>query len=302
MMVPTPNEDLLSAYPFAELQRVLAPGGRAIVVQSAGGLSEARLREWIGGGENLSFVERGGTGQIAVVVKPPIEGADDWSHWYHAPDNNPLSADTAIRAPYRTQWIGEPRHVPMPAVQTAAGGRIFLATGHIAHKPREEPLLYTLTARSGYNGTILWRRELPEGYMVHRSAFIATADVFYMIDGARCTLLDPATGSEIGEIRAPGAEGELKWMALDKGVLYLLAGAKRDAVHTTLNKSGGRGWGWGALDKGYYKKPLPWGFGETVAAYDIQKKQTLWIHSESSPIDSRTMGVGGGKVFFPPHS
>ena len=37
----------------------------------------------------------------------------------------------------------------------------FKAFGHIAFKEREEPWLNTLAAFNGYNGTLLWRREIP---------------------------------------------------------------------------------------------------------------------------------------------
>jgi len=33
------------------------------------------------------------------ITKPYPAGADDWSHPYHGPDNNPLSRDRLIRAP-----------------------------------------------------------------------------------------------------------------------------------------------------------------------------------------------------------
>jgi hypothetical protein len=33
---------------------------------------------------------------------------DAWSHWEHGPDNNPVSTDSVIKAPYRTQWLGAP--------------------------------------------------------------------------------------------------------------------------------------------------------------------------------------------------
>jgi hypothetical protein len=32
-----------------------------------------------------------------IARKPALEGADDWPHWAHGPDNNPVSADSVIR-------------------------------------------------------------------------------------------------------------------------------------------------------------------------------------------------------------
>ena len=102
------------------------------------------------------------------------DGAGDWSHWEHSPDNNPVSEDAIIKAPYMTQFMAKPYYIAIPSITTAAGGRTFLAIGHIAHHRREWDNMNRLIARNGYNGAILWQRDLPEGYLVHRSAFIAT--------------------------------------------------------------------------------------------------------------------------------
>jgi len=235
-----------------------------------------------------------------VAMKPPTAGVDDWSHWEHGPDNNPVSTDTVIRAPYMTQWLGLPYYIAMPAVTTAAGGRIFLAMGHIAHHEREEPWLNTLLARNGYNGEELWRRRLPDGYLVHRSAFVATDDTFYMIDldGSGCLLLDPETGAEKGRIRLPELAGEWKWIALQDGVLYILEGKTHDPGQTTVVRSEQPAWSWGELSTGYYDERIPWGFGNAIAAYDLAAQRLNWVRWEDAPIDARGMAIGDGKVFF----
>lgn len=128
-------------------------------------------------------VRKDADGTLVTVSKPPPAGVDDWSHWEKAPDNNPVSDDQIIRAPYMTQFLAGPMYIGMPSVTTAAGGRTFLAIGHIAHHRREWPSLQRLIARNGYNGIILWERKLPKDYLAHRSAFVATKDTFYMVDG-----------------------------------------------------------------------------------------------------------------------
>jgi len=212
-----------------------------------------------------------------------------------------VSTDSVIRAPYVTQWLGLPYYIGMPAITTVADGRTFLAMGHIAHHEREEPWLNTLLARNGYNGMELWRKRLPDGYLVHRSAFIATADTFFMIDplGEGCLLLDPETGADKGKIRAEGVEGQWKWIALVDGVLYALAGRQEDPAETTVVRSVYPAWSWGELSKGYYEHPkVPWGFGETLLAYDLKRDKVLWTHSESALIDSRALTMGEGRLYF----
>ncbi|MHC4400868.1 MAG: outer membrane protein assembly factor BamB family protein, partial [Planctomycetota bacterium] len=262
-----PHADDLSEAAVAEIMRVLRPEGTAII------------------------------GQDKRLTKPALEGTDDWSHWEKEPDNNPVSADQLIKAPYLTQFLEHPMYIGMPAITTAAGGRTFLAIGHIAHHRREWDTLNKLVARNGYNGQILWERPLPERYMVHRSAFYATKDTFHLIDGDRCLLLDPQTGQEKGEIRVPGLEGEWKWMAFSDGVLYVLAGNRGPGAITIKGDRTFGGWDWADLSVGYYQQPrVPWGFGHTLAAYDTANKKVLWKHREETPIDSRALALSTGKL------
>jgi len=270
-----------------ELRRVLRPLGRLVLL--SGGKSAG---DWT--------ALRNDSG-LAVFQKPATPGVDEWTHWEHEPDNNPVSHDTVIRAPYRTQWLGLPYYITMPAITTVAGGRTFVAMGHIAHHEREEGWLNTILARNGYNGAELWQRRVPDGYLMHRSAFIATADTFYMIDPANpgCILIEPETGREIGRICVPESGTEWKWIALVGDTLYALAGQGRDPAETTLVRSPFPAWSWNELSRGYYREPrVPWGFGETILAYDLEAGNILWMHREPAPVDSRAMAMGEGKVFF----
>ena len=262
-----------------EFLRVLRPGGWALMAPASPGVAWDELR------------------------KPAAEGEDDWSHWEHAPDNNPVSNDSLIHAPYRIQWMGLPYYIATPAITLAAGGRTFLAMGHIAHHEREEPWLNTLLARNGYNGQELWRRKLPDGYLVHRSAFIATDDTFFMIDldGQGCVLLDPESGMEKAHIELPETPGYWKWMAMVEGILFVLVGQQPDPNQTTVVRSQVPAWSWEELSTGYYEEQIPWGFGETLLAVDINdldKQKVLWKHHERTPIDSRAMTMGDGRLFY----
>ncbi|MHC4642029.1 MAG: class I SAM-dependent methyltransferase, partial [Planctomycetota bacterium] len=287
-----------------QILRVLRPGGRAIIGTVRGAekqLTRKRLSQWMVKSsidKSMYKLVKDSFGTWVEITKPKPKGMDSWSHWEHGPDNNPVSTDTVIKAPYRTQWLGGPLYTAMPGITTAAGGRIFTALGHIAHHKREEQWLNTLLARNGYNGTLLWSRKLPDGYLVHRSAFIATEDCFYMIENDGCLKLDPESGREVDRISIPEIEGEWKYIALQDGVLYVLAGTVEDSSETTIVRSKRSHWSWGELSPGYYKPKVPWGFGATLAAYDTVRKKVLWRHTEDKQIDSRALVIGDGKIFF----
>lgn len=278
IVVLPPLGDKPFGVPSSELTRVLRPGGVAL--------------EYGAKAIGVRAVKR--------TVKPAPEGIDDWSHWEHGPDNNPVSTDQVIKAPYMTQWLGLPLYITMPSTTTAAGGRIFIAMGHIAHHVREEAWLNTLLARNGYNGTILWQRKLPDGYLAHRSAYVATDELFYMIDpdGEGCVMLDAETGREKGRIELPDHPGQWKWMAMQDGKLFVLLGEQKDPAETTVVRSEFGHWSWGELSDGYYKRRVPWGFGKTILAYDLGARKVLWTHTEDADVDSRAMVLGGGQVCF----
>ncbi len=293
--------DELDAELVAELLRVVRPSGAIVIGHSDGTLKAAALTAQLTKLtkiDEITTIEDHG-GCFAVLRKPVPAGIDDWPLWEHGPDNNPVSTDAVIQAPYMTQFMAEPFYITMPAITTVAGGRTFLATGHIAHHRREWEMVNLLIARNGYNGTELWRRKLPDGFLAHRSAFVATNDTFYLMDGDGCLLLDPATGAEKGRIEIPEVTGDWKWMVLDKGVLYVMSGPPGGEAEVIKGDRVYGGWSWADLSRGYYARPrVPWGFGNTVAAYDVNEKRLLWKHEEDSPIDSRGMAMLEDRIFL----
>lgn len=247
-----------------------------------------------------------------VLVKPFPEGVDDWSHPYHGPDNNPQSEDTVIRAPYLTHFLSEPRYAPMPQVAVASAGRAFKAFGHVAFKTREEPLLNKLVAFNGYNGTMLWQRDLAEGVMIHRNTMIATPTTLYVGDDKSCKLIDTATGQLKDEIIPPveKAGGTFwKWMALEDGVLYALMGQQEQRDPTMRWRREAHGWPWNPISKGFNQPDgikdgekayvtHPWGFSRNVLAIDPKTKDVLWSYREDEPVDSRAMCMKNGRIYI----
>ncbi len=262
--------DDLSSMTNAEVLRVLRPEGKALLGQKE-------------------------------LTKPFPKGADDWSHPYHGPDNNPQSEDRIVRAPYLTQFLADPRYAPVPQVAVASAGRVFKAFGHVAFKKREEPYLSKLVAFNGYNGTILWERDLPEGMMVHRNTFIATPTTLYIGDDSSCKLFDAKTGELKDEITPPVkvAGGTFwKWMGLEDGILYALIGEQEHRDETTRHSMRNHGWPWGRISEGFNQPKNPWGFGQTLLAIDLKTKKVQWSHQEDEPIDSRAVCMKNGRIYI----
>lgn len=233
-------------------------------------------------------------------VKPMPDGADDWSHPYHGPDNNPQSDDTIIKAPYLTQFLADPRYAPLPQVAIASAGRVFKAFGHVAFKKREEAFLNKLVAFNGYNGTILWQRELPEGVMIHRNTFIATPEVLYVGDDKSCKVIDAATG-ELRNTIAPAVDKAggtfWKWMALEDGTLYALIGEQEQRDETKRWKRKLHGWPWAPISEGFNQPNQPWGYGRNILAIDPESGKILWTQREQQPVDGRAICMKNGRIY-----
>jgi outer membrane protein assembly factor BamB len=255
-----------------ELIRVLCPGGKAIV----------------------------GDKQI---VKPAPAGTDSWSHPYHGPDNNPLSADQLARAPYTTQFLAEPLFSSQPEVTVAAGGRVFKAFGHMTFRAYQNASINTLFGMSAYNGAILWKRTLKPGFMIHRNTMIATAGTLYMADEESCKLMDAATGKIVDQIIPPAdqVDGPVwKWMAIENNVLYAMLGpaeVQAPVAKGTDTRIGG--WPW-AMWPGYdYADPkTAWGFGRSFIAIDLKTRKILWNYRAEQPLDSRGVCMKDGRIYF----
>lgn len=247
-----------------------------------------------------------------VLIKPSPSGVDDWSHPYHGPDNNPQSNDRVIRAPYLTQFLAEPRYAPLPQIAVASAGRMFKAFGHIAFKTREEPFLNKLVAFNGYNGTMLWQRDLTEGVMIHRNTMIATPTTLYVGDDKSCKLIEAATGRLLDEIIPPSdvAGGTFwKWMGMEDGILYALIGEQEQRDPTMRWQREAHGWPWSPISKGFNQADgikdsdkayvaHPWGFGGSVLAINPGTKKVLWSHREDEPVDGRAMCMKNGRIYI----
>jgi outer membrane protein assembly factor BamB len=265
-----------------------------IAIGQASNVSEA---------EALRVLRPGGKALLGskVLIKPSQKGVDDWSHPYHGPDNNPQSQDKVIVAPYLTQFMAEPRYAPLPQVTVTSDGRVFKAFGHVAFKEREEPFLNKLVAFNGFNGTILWQRDLAEGVMIHRNTMIATPEALYVGDDKSCKVIDTVTGALKYEIVPPVhlAGGTFwKWMAMEDGVLYALMGEQEQRDQTKRWRRESHGWPWDPISEGFNQPNHPWGFGTNVLAIDLKAEEVLWSHREQDPIDGRAICMKNGRIYI----
>lgn len=272
------------------------------------------VADWIivGSAMNMSMTNEqilrplrpGGSAQVkgSLLSKPTPDGVDDWSHPYHGPDNNPQSNDQLVKGSFRTQFIGNPMFSPMPEQTVIANGRIYKAMGHLAHKENQNEMLNTLLCINAYNGTILWKRALPEGFMLHRNTMIATDNGLLMGDNKSCKLIDGETGNITKEffVSIDLSDGPVwKWMALSDGILYALVGNKETEVETQRSARRGLGhWPWDMWQGHEYDQPeTAFGYGRTLVAIDISDGETVWTHQTNDFIDARAVCMNEKEIY-----
>ena len=248
-----------------EVLRVLRPGGKALA-----------------GGKTLT--------------KPFPKGADEWTHPYHGPDNNPQSRDTLARGPFMTRFMAKPWYAAMHQVSVFGGGRIYKAFGNRTSTQAHWPMINTLVALNAWNGTMLWKRPLSDGFMIHRNTLIATDDGLLLGDDVSVKVLDGPTGRVRDEIVVPEgiSDGPVwKWMALQDGVLYALVGEKEPKVGVVRGtRFRGAGWPWWKIEK------YAFGMGRTLLAMDPKTKKILWTYRDKERLDTRAMAMVAGKIYI----
>jgi len=124
----------------AEIMRVLVPGGVVCMKKD---------------------------GKWTKTVKPVPENIDEWTHYLYDSTGNPVAQDTAVGPPARLQWVGSPQwsrhHEHMSSVSglVSSAGRLFYIFDEGSRACVQLPPSWKLIARDAFNGTVLWKRDIP---------------------------------------------------------------------------------------------------------------------------------------------
>ncbi len=264
----------------AEMLRVLAPRGVALIRQG---------NKW------------------RRLVKPWPKNIDEWTHYLHGPDGNPVSNDEAVGPPRRLQWVGSPRwarhhdHMASLTAMVSAKGRVFYIIDEGPTASIRLPSRWRLVARDAFNGVVLWKREIPRwaskefplksgpAHLLRR--LVAVGDRVYVTLGidAPAVALDAATGKTL---TAYAGSKYTKEIVVSKGVVFLVAGEKPSRlpmwrrVSTYVWENTRRAnpeWGW----HGEKRK---------IMAYDAATGRKFW--EVESPVAPCSLAVGEGRVVF----
>ncbi len=99
-------------------------------------------------------------------TKPRPADIDEWPHYLHGPDGNPVARDQQVGPPNQIRWMGLPKfsrgHEQQASFSSCvtAGGRLFYIVDEAPTVDVRMPAQWTLVARDAYNGVVLWKRPM----------------------------------------------------------------------------------------------------------------------------------------------
>jgi outer membrane protein assembly factor BamB len=126
------------------------------------------------------------------TVRGDLEDAGVWTHLYGNPENTACSQDQHVKGPFGLLWYGEPGPRDMVDRHGRACGPVSMG-GRVFHQGEEVVMAY-----DAYNGTFLWKREIPGAVRVRVDVdggnLALTEKALYVATHDKCLRLDPATG------------------------------------------------------------------------------------------------------------
>ena len=252
----------------------------------------------------VAYIKQAGTWR--KTIKPRPKELDDWTHYLYDATGNAVSHDTAVGPPRRMQWVGSPRwarsheHSASLNALVSANGRIYYIMDEGPRDSIQLPPTWSLTARDAFNGTVLWKRTLPEWYnhlfplksgptrLTRR--LIAVGDEVYTTLGINAPLsaLDGATGKLL---RTYVDSKTVEEFVCQKGVLFLVVNPDRKPVDYKQENANC----WTERERASKR----WGWDETVdelVAVDAKSGEVLWkIESKIVPL---SVAADGRRVVY----
>ncbi len=253
----------------------------------------------------VAYVKQGG--RWIKTVKPRPKEIDDWTHYMHGPDGNPVANDTVVGPPKRLQWVGGPKwarhheHMASLSALVSAKGRIFYIFDEGSRASIQLPAKWKLIARDAFNGTILWKRDIPVWYThiyplksgpaILPRRLVAVGDRVYLSLGLDKPLvaIDAASGKTIRTYKDTTSPEEVVFA---DGVLYLV-------VDTVPYKK----------DTFVWDDPVCWTVGNNVIkkrtlgdkerkimAINAESGELLW--SRQTMIAPASLAIKGDKVAY----
>lgn len=258
---------------------------------------------------------------VRLIRTGALPESADWTHLHGDVANSRKSNDARVRLPLGVLWFGGssnldvlPRHGHGPG-QQVVDGRLFIQG------------INTLSARDVYTGRVLWRREFEDlgtfdvyydatyretpldpaynqvhipGANARGTNYVATSEHVYILEGAVCRVLDPASGQLIRTMELPQenpAEPQ-EWSYLGVYQNVLIGGlgfAKyRQRLDLSFAEEDGKFTGSKA---GFGSKSLDRAGSMMLVGFDRFSGKLLWKLPAKHSFWNNGVIAGGGRIY-----
>ncbi len=276
-----------------ELERVLVPGGAALVKSGSSLLDSSTLKR-----------ESKSNGRT-VFRKPWPDAIDEWTHFLHDSSGNCVSHDKRVGAPRHMQWYAGPRHsrhhdaLASMSAMTSGNGRLFYIYDEGQISVMHRPPKWKLIARDAFNGKLLWKRDI-ENWMTHLYNFragpkqlprrlVSVGDSVYATLGwvAPVSELDAATGKTRRVYE--GSKGAEEIVYHDGVLLTVL-----NDPEVLMDRADGCHGYWELYEE--EEPPV----GKSIVAYDADSGDVLWRKNgkDLKYLSPLSLCARGEKVFY----
>jgi outer membrane protein assembly factor BamB len=220
--------DLPSLPPY--FANLIVSDGMLLTGKTTGTAEQGRriLRPW-GGTACLSF-HREGQVTWRTYVQGPLDGAGAWKEEFGDPQNTACSGDELVYGPLGVLWFGAPG--PMGMVERHACAQSPVSMDGRMFMEGEE----NIRAVDAFNGTLLWRRQIPGAVRVHVKTdcgnLALTREGLYVAAYDKCYRLDPQTGETIRKYQLPpSSDGKPRRWGYVSVVGHILYGSAAKAMN-----------------------------------------------------------------------
>jgi outer membrane protein assembly factor BamB len=228
---------------------------------------------------------------IATARRGRLPGSGEWTHQYANAGNTACSGDTLKAGGGEIQWFGPPGPEAMVDRHNRTSaplfhqGRLFVAGEG------------SLTGVDAYNGTVLWRNEVPQSTRLAVSMdcgnVAAGSGQVYMAAGRQCLAFDGATGDRRGTFEFPplgdSRVGQWAYVATCDGLLFGTATVPRTHWNTLSPNS----WSLGYADQSAV------GCSYALFAFDTRRPSVLWTYEPAAGlIVNPTVAIDAGQAIF----
>ena len=256
----------------------------------------------------VALIKRGDAWE--KTVKPRPENIDEWSHYLHDATGNSVAHDDVVGPPRHLQWVGSPRwsrhHDRMASMSAlvSTSGRMFYIMDEGSRISIQLPPKWKLIARDAFNGSILWKRDIPDWQshlwplksgptQLSRRLVSTDQEVFVTLGyNAPLAALDAATGETLRTYDGSDATEEIIHTG-DKLFLVVRKGTAELQDYTPLN---GRVGDQADVRERFFWNEEP----RVVMAYDVDSGELLW--SKKTRMVRSSVTACGESMRPTPHS